>query len=265
MKLRLLFLSIIVAMPILSFGQTLDVNFTGSCGSYSGVSDTQTSAQSFTVGLNGSLSKVAVGVSTDACTQTSEVKGIAKIYLGTCSGTLLTTQSFSLATGSSLSMKEITFSSPISVTAGQTYTLELNVEPNQPCTVGGMGNRNVFMRWHLENTSNCGGSYEGGTFYDNGCSAYPADAYIQTYISNILSVNDFNYSNKLIVSPNPTDRFINISGLNKVEKYVFINVLGNEIKSGIVTNSDKIDIQDLTNGIYYLKIGNKSTFKILKN
>ncbi|MDN3491542.1 LamG-like jellyroll fold domain-containing protein [Winogradskyella bathintestinalis] len=173
--------------------QTLDVNFTGNCGSYIGIADDSELSQSFTSGLNGNLTKVGVGISIDACTETSIVNGTAKIYQGTCAGQLLTTQSFSFATGSSLSIKEIIFTTPAIVTSGEVYTLELSVNPNQPCTIDPFmpdEDRSVFIRWHLENEANCGGTYSGGTAYDPGCVIYPGDFYLQTYVAPNLSGNN---------------------------------------------------------------------------
>lgn len=118
--------------------QTLDVDFTGisgSCGSYIGLSETQTLGQSFTAGISGNLTSVNAGISVDACTETNVMNCIAKIYDGTCTGTVLATENFSIATGSSLSMYPIIFSNPANIISGQVYTLELSVISGQNCNL----------------------------------------------------------------------------------------------------------------------------------
>ena len=172
--------------------QTLDVNFTGingSCGSYLGLAENVTLGQSFTAGISGNLTTVKVGLATDPCTQTTVMNCIATLYSGTCTGAVLTTQNFSIPTGSPLSMYPINFTNPASISSGQTYTLRLSVVSGQDCAVDPMGMpgmggmQPVFGSWILENEWNCGGVYAGGTAYLPNCGTYPGDLYIQTYVT----------------------------------------------------------------------------------
>ena len=81
--------------------QILDVNFTGNtgnCGAYTGVSETQTAAQSFTAGMSGYLTSVKVGLSTDACSLTNVMHCKAQIYEGTCAKEEIASQDFTIAT-----------------------------------------------------------------------------------------------------------------------------------------------------------------------
>jgi hypothetical protein len=183
-------LIIIILAAVFSIGkttaQTLDVNFTGTCNSYISLTETQDLAQTFTPGVSGSLTKVTVGVSVSACTYTSVMTGVANIYIGDCSGTLLTTEPFTFTTGTPLSMREIILTSQPNIIAGNTYSIQLITDAGQDCnddTWGGGPIQSVSGAWHLENIWNCGGSYAGGTAYDPGCIPYPGDYYIQTYVT----------------------------------------------------------------------------------
>jgi spore germination protein YaaH len=93
---------------------------------------------------------------------------------------------------------------------------------------------------------------------------------IQTKFEVTASVEDSFIKNTISVYPNPTNDFINLSNskgikLNKVSLY---NVLGKLVLEA-KPKSKSINISNLTNGIYFLKvedeIGNKGTFKILKS
>jgi len=80
-----------------------------------------------------------------------------------------------------------------------------------------------------------------------------------------LGINDFNeQSNNIIISPNPSRDFIKISGLKQIENYTIYNVLGMETHKGTISNNEKIDIQNLTNGFYFIKFKNKPIIKFIK-
>lgn len=246
--------------------QTLDVNFTGSCGSYIGFDEDKKLAQSFTAGISGALKSVKVGVSTDACTETTVMNCIATIYQGDCQGTVLTTQVVAFPTNSPLSMKEISFTDPATLIAGQMYTLEISVLPNQNCSEDPMdGYERVGGKWHLESALDCGGSYAGGTAYLSGCVAANWDNYIQTYVTATLGSNE-NDQNKSAVNffPNPSSDFVQVSGLKKNEIFEIYTVSGDKLISGQVSNGEKIDIKKLVPGVYLLKFKNGKTTKLIK-
>ncbi len=166
--------------------QTLDVNFTGfngNCANYIGVSATQTRGQSFTAGISGNLTKVKVGISADACTETNTVNCVATLYSGTsCTGAFLTTENFSIPAGSLHSMYPINFTNPASISSGQTYTLMLSVVSGQACRTYPSA-ATVSLRWRFETLSGCGGQYAGGTALNASCSPSTYDFYIQTYVT----------------------------------------------------------------------------------
>jgi hypothetical protein len=79
-----------------------------------------------------------------------------------------------------------------------------------------------------------------------------------------LSTKNFEGVNNVNVYPNPSNEFILISGLQKNENIKIYDVLGKVAKEKSVMPNQKIDIQDLNNGIYFLKIENRHTLKLVK-
>lgn len=81
-----------------------------------------------------------------------------------------------------------------------------------------------------------------------------------------LSAEDFSTA---VVSlyPNPTNGFLTIKGqFDNLEKFTIHNLLGQSVQNGIITgNETSINVSDLSNGVYFIKIGNSSkTYKFIK-
>jgi hypothetical protein len=66
------------------------------------------------------------------------------------------------------------------------------------------------------------------------------------------------------ISPNPSSSFIQISGLQNTEYYRIYNILGKEIAKGFISDNETINIQNLKNGLYLLKVNNMHAKKFLK-
>lgn len=79
-----------------------------------------------------------------------------------------------------------------------------------------------------------------------------------------LSTDEFELNNDIKLFPNPSNKFIQISGLTNTENYRIYNVLGTEINNGIISNNEKFDVQNLTNGLYFLQFENGNTYKFIK-
>lgn len=79
-----------------------------------------------------------------------------------------------------------------------------------------------------------------------------------------LSTTGFELSKEIKLFPNPSTNYIQIQGLTKIENYKIYDVLGTKIREGVVSSNDRIDIKNLTNGIYFLKFDNGNTLKLLK-
>ena len=83
--------------------------------------------------------------------------------------------------------------------------------------------------------------------------------------TQVLSTTDFNvHENSITLSPNPSVDFIQVSGLLGDASYRIYNLLGAEIKSGVVSNQEDIDIRDFANGLYLLQLDTGNTLKFLK-
>ena len=89
---------------------------------------------------------------------------------------------------------------------------------------------------------------------------------ISKFDFSLLSTSDIlNLRNKISVYPNPSKYFIKIVGLNKNENYIIYNSLGVEITNGSVFNNQKININNLSNGLYVLKFENRNVIKFIKD
>ncbi|WP_298494789.1 T9SS type A sorting domain-containing protein [uncultured Algibacter sp.] len=79
-----------------------------------------------------------------------------------------------------------------------------------------------------------------------------------------LNTKAFEQIKGIKIFPNPASQFIHVFGLTKTENYRIYNVLGLELKSGTISNNEQIDINNLTKGVYFLKLVNGITIKFLK-
>jgi poly(3-hydroxybutyrate) depolymerase len=81
---------------------------------------------------------------------------------------------------------------------------------------------------------------------------------------NTLSVNDF-AENRFAIYPSPAKSTITIdNNFNDKAQYVISSVAGQVVKTGEITSSsEQIDIANLSNSVYFLKVG-AETFKIIK-
>jgi len=80
-----------------------------------------------------------------------------------------------------------------------------------------------------------------------------------------LSANDFEFSDENIkIFPNPAANHITLSGITSEVSYEIFDANGRTISSGILSNEVPININTLTNGIYYLKTETGIIKKIIK-
>jgi hypothetical protein len=65
--------------------------------------------------------------------------------------------------------------------------------------------------------------------------------------------------------PNPATNIISISNLKANTSYVLLNSLGQRIREGITTSAEiKMNVSDLTDGVYFLKMANGQRAQFLK-
>ncbi len=132
-----------------------------------------------------------------------------------------------------------------------------NLTNNEPLTIGNFhmgeanGNHNYFN-----------GSIDEVRIYNRALSANERDV----LCNNILGVSNLSYDESIIsVHPNPSENYIYISSLRQLEKYRIFNASGVKIASGITSNKEKINIQNLTNGIYIITLESGQTLKFIKS
>ncbi|AUC75895.1 T9SS type A sorting domain-containing protein [Olleya sp. Bg11-27] len=78
-----------------------------------------------------------------------------------------------------------------------------------------------------------------------------------------LTINDYR-QDRIQLYPNPSNTFIQLSGLTVKKNYIIFNILGAKVKSGTISNHEKIDIRNIKNGMYFLKFDNGNTLKFIK-
>lgn len=83
-------------------------------------------------------------------------------------------------------------------------------------------------------------------------------------IDNTLNIEKLTNVNDLKIFPNPSHNYIYISGLSKHKNYCIYNTLGSEIKKGVISKGENIDINNFSNGLYFLKLDKGSTIKFIK-
>ncbi|WP_298419467.1 LamG-like jellyroll fold domain-containing protein [uncultured Kordia sp.] len=93
----------------------------------------------------------------------------------------------------------------------------------------------------------------------------PCSNWVHTVADSTLSVDTFeNNSSEVSLYPNPAKNFVKVNGLKANESYTIYNTIGAIVKSGTVANNEEIAINNLTNGLYFLKFKNGSSMKFIK-
>ena len=91
--------------------------------------------------------------------------------------------------------------------------------------------------------------------------------YIRVYQADALSTTDNQTANQVKVYPNPVKDILTINS-EDLKSYSVYNILGQEVKKDNLDSSNQINLSDLKNGIYILKLQNKEnnhfTKKIIK-
>jgi hypothetical protein len=84
-------------------------------------------------------------------------------------------------------------------------------------------------------------------------------------LGNVLAVNDEYLERNISIFPNPTSGFIQIKIKEWVNdmRYEVYNVLGQTLKSNELQNNEILDLTDLPNDIYFIKIAELDSNRIL--
>lgn len=166
-----------------------------------------------------------------------------------------------------------TFLVELSSTASN-YTLELQRDSGQETlasqiipNTGGLENYRVLT---IEGVQLPGGNPDiaisiGGA----GSGVVNIESFTYLIESATLSSSDFSIENAVTVYPNPVKETLNFVGLENVANtmYAIYSITGAEVVPATRLTSEKIEVGDLTRGVYFIKIEqdkNISTLKIIK-
>lgn len=110
------------------------------------------------------------------------------------------------------------------------------------------------------------GNGAGSRWIINNNYIYVSNSYyrIVKFDLNNLSLNDFGNKEVNEIYPNPASNFITITNIEKEENITIINSLGQIIKTLKVSRNGVVNIEDLETGIYYIKLENFKTYKLIK-
>ena len=96
----------------------------------------------------------------------------------------------------------------------------------------------------------CGGYYRALCFHQNGELVWQNPEYDACLITDVEEIHD----NELTVYPNPAKNLVRINGVEAAEVQVY-NALGQMVKT--VRGTNEIDIADLVDGVYLVRIRDK--------
>ena len=83
--------------------------------------------------------------------------------------------------------------------------------------------------------------------------------------TNTLSTDDLAKEDSFTIYPNPADDFIFIQNLSTDSKVELFNVVGKNIKSfEIESHNQKLNINGLNSGVYFVKVDDKAAVKFIK-
>lgn len=102
------------------------------------------------------------------------------------------------------------------------------------------------------------------TFWEDGGASASRGFSYERSTNQALSTNSFELDKKVKLYPNPSLEFIQISGLISEEHFTIYNLIGSEIKSGTISNTEEIQVGNFTNGMYFLKFDSGTTLKFMK-
>ena len=86
----------------------------------------------------------------------------------------------------------------------------------------------------------------------------------QRSTDNTTNAVNFRVYKRIKLFPNPSHDYILISGLKKTENYAVYNILGKRVLEGTVSDNQKINIQDVTEGVYLFKLESGNILKFIK-
>jgi hypothetical protein len=152
----------------------------------------------------------------------------------------------------------------VTYTGTTTFNIDFNIYNSD--SNGNLGTLKTNQNFISETNSNLGGATTLYPYFcHDGFRLSQIDNFSSETENNTLGIFDFNpSSSKIAIYPNPSSHYIQISGLTKSEKYSISSILGSEIKRGAISNNEKLNIQNLDGGLYFMKFDNGKIIKFLK-
>ena len=224
-------------------GTVTDANFTSNSSSFSSISGIGNSWTACGDGILDKISLLSLNTGDTATISIHAGAGNGGALLG--SATAITSSN-----ATSINDRNLVFDfSPlsISITNGATYTWII--------TGGNFTTRLTDID-----------IYAGGSGYQGTTASTTNDFLFQVDIIDApLGLEDFtSKENTLQLFPNPAVNYIQISGLTKTETYTIYNILGAVVSHGNIANKEQMNIKNLTNGLYVLKLKNGNAFTFVK-
>ncbi|GGZ75054.1 LamG-like jellyroll fold domain-containing protein [Algibacter mikhailovii] len=131
------------------------------------------------------------------------------------------------------------------------------------CLTGTETNLYAFYNFD-EGTGTVVNDLTGNNFNGTLVNMDPVTAWIPYDSCNSLSIENQNTNLQISLFPNPSSDFVSISGLKTKTNYEVYNAIGSKVLKGTLAINDKIDVQNLTSGIYLLKLESGSALKFIK-
>lgn len=101
--------------------------------------------------------------------------------------------------------------------------------------------------------------------YDISTSSYDLEYRISYNYQAQLVLDSPSFEIKNIkLYPNPANASFELSGLTQAEKVSIYNVLGNKVFEGTIDTNQKVDVRNLTSGLYFLNFENGTSLKFIK-
>ncbi len=107
-------------------------------------------------------------------------------------------------------------------------------------------------------------SYEDGQMFIDVGFINNDDLWFKLSITSTLNIANSEIQ-KQSLFPNPASDYFRISGIDQSGIFTIYNRLGIVVKNGIVSKDEEVNIQNLPNGLYFLKIDDGKTFKFIKH
>ncbi len=86
------------------------------------------------------------------------------------------------------------------------------------------------------------------------------------YTSPVFGVEENQIGNsRLVLSPNPSSDFVQVSGLRDTSNYTIYNSIGTQVNKGTIVNNQKVSVINLQTGVYFIRFEDGNAVKFVKN